>query len=285
MGCCHKACGDGTLHSATCYMNTHTMRFVEQCVCKFEGLDNNVATGNFGKCRAFKHTNWAKNHALDADGVRVGVTLCKWKDSDAYNIVNEADSGLDCRQVNQTCSEKIKCKASDLCSSNFMNKGMSLFFMTLAGSLVISLGVVPLCVSILAEMKGMKEFSQACCAIGCCSSSLVTGCGGGILVYLPLVLSLGILQNCVSIVRTAEDLIDQCKAEGLSECAEITALTVKNLCETGESWFVASSFQIAALVLNMFALAVITFRFFRTAYARRLTQVKYQGEQMANIVV
>ena len=52
-----------------------------------------------------------------------------------------------------------------------------------------------------------------------------------------------------------------------------------------ESWFVASSFQIAALVLNMFALAVITFRFFRTAYARRLTQVKYQGEQMANIVV
>ena len=162
---------------------------------------------------------------------------------------------------------------------------MSLFFMTLAGSLVISLGVVPLCVSILAEMKGMKEFSQACCAIGCCSSSLVTGCGGGILVYLPLVLSLGVLQNCVSIVRTAEDLIDQCKAEGLSECAEIKALTVKNLCETGESWFVASSFQIAALVLNMFALAVITFRFFRTAYARRLTQVKYQGEQMTNMVV
>ena len=25
MECCHKACGDGTLHSATCYMNTHTM--------------------------------------------------------------------------------------------------------------------------------------------------------------------------------------------------------------------------------------------------------------------
>ena len=60
--------------------------------------------------------------------------------------------------------------------------------MTVAASVIISLGVVPLCVGTCAEAKGMEAVSQACRTIACCSLFLVT-VRGGIMIVIPFLLS------------------------------------------------------------------------------------------------
>jgi len=245
-GCCDKACGDGSLKKAECSASSGI--FTETCTCSFSDWDT-----DYGKCNSFDmdKTTTVKNNAF----VKIGSTTCKHSDD---------SSGSLC-PAPETCKEWAECNMKDaFCNPqatiDIANSGYEMLRMIIIiGSLVIIVGMLPVCIGGTGKALGNDDIGNICGGIGCCSAVFFTGCGGTIMIFIPFIAGTFITQLCTDIETINDEVYSTCADEGLSACEVAMTNDVASLCAVGSGMLATSSIQIVAQVFGV--LAVILSKF------------------------
>jgi hypothetical protein len=262
------------------------------------------SSGGGGGGGGGKNSN-TSNNSNDNTAPVVGITKCRWQDgllrrgpaadtdtnksagktSDDDGLANYGDvdgTGYKCQATEDTCRDWAECQATNLCypeeTAAIVNSGYTtVHFMVLAGSLVIFVGTLPICLSGVARALGVAEISQTCGAIGCCSSILLAGCGGTIMMFVPFIVGAFLGVTCMDMKLSAARFKEGCAADGLDACGEVLALDVMHLCAIGEGMFRASMCQIVAQVFSIVAVVVSMLGWWGE---RRRKKRRKQGEEL-----
>jgi hypothetical protein len=313
LSCCHGACGDYLLDAASCSVDPVKMKFVERCVCGWSDqllidLDQKIKSGekpSYGKCphvkqkqasRTFAHAAFSSSAAANTSHSVIGVTMCKWRveqkqrgpddnKDDASRYADSADPNKKCEAAD-TCQDWAECQAYNMCYpediSEAINDGYAtVSLIVLAGSLVIFIGTIPICISGLAKARGVDDIAHTCGAIGCFSSILLAGCGGTIMMFVPFIVGGFLTSSCNHMQLSAARFKGDCAVGGLEDCGEVLTLDVMQLCAIGEGMFSASTCQIAAQISSLCAVVVTMVTWWQRKQRRRSTE---QVEDAKDIV-
>jgi len=134
------------------------------------------------------------------------------------------------------------------------NQGYEMLRMIIIiGSLVIIVGMLPVCIGGTGKALGNDDIGNICGGIGCCSAVFFTGCGGTIMIFIPFFVGAIINQACTEIEQINTDIYSTCADEGLGACGDAMANDVASLCAVGSGLFAASSIQIVAQIFGVLA--------------------------------
>ena len=241
--CCENVCGDGKLVDASC--NSVDSKFKQECTCHFSGIEN-----HFGVCNDEQHTSFVTRQVMQNDSV-VGQTKCRWDPSHTYK---QPQDDLFCQSDN--CRDWALCQKSQLCNpreyAKVLNKGYaSVHKMVLLATIVICLGAIPVFIASIVDLRRKSSISKTTIGIGCCSATLLAGCGGTILNFLPLILGSFMGEACKNMRTAAGQFAASCTEKMLRSCGETLERDVNQLCGVGAVVFFTSLCQILAQLLAL----------------------------------
>lgn len=249
-GCCETACGTfNELVEAECSATGGI--FEEKCTCKMK------SSFDYGLCAETKSSFYKKTEVKTAAGVKIGSTSCKWSDdsgSSGTSTVSTACSAQTCKEWATNCMDQFFCPASRDAQIAVTNEGYAMLRMiVMIGSLVIIVGMLPICIGGTGKALGNDNIGNICGGIGCCSSVLFTGCGGTIMIFLPFIFGAVLTSVCQEIKTLNDDIHGTCASDGLGDCGKAMTSDVEDLCAVGSGLFASSVTQIIAQVFGLVA--------------------------------
>ena len=243
-GCCEDQCGNffNDVKSAECSVDSNG-KYIEKCVCEMSSLGDD----DRGACKSTKHLTWNVKQS------QYGETWCKWSASN-----DDACSASTCKEWATDCMKDFFCyPQAKILAQNELYSGIRLLLAI--GSLVIIVGMLPICIGGTGKAMGNDDIGNICGGIGCCTSTFFTGCSGSIMIAVAFVVGSVLNEYCDAIEKISRDVSDTCTGEGLHECGTTLQNDVISLCAAGYGLLAWSIVQIIAQVFGLLAVVLSKF--------------------------